>query len=222
MHCPVCAAVAAAFMCVEARDYWHCPRCAAVFLEPAQRPSPHEEAAHYRLHRNHPDDPAYRRFLDRLARPLLERLPPGSTGLDYGCGPGPALAAMLREAGHAVMLFDPQFHPQRDALDASYDFVTCSETAEHFHDPAAEFRRFDALLKPGGWLALMTGFLPDAAAFASWHYRRDPTHVVFYCEATFRHLAGQFGWHAAFPDANVVLMKKPGMKCNAGETQEAQ
>lgn len=95
--------------------------------------------------------------------------------------------------------------------------LTVSEWAERYRMLSTK-----ESAEPGRWLALMTGFLPDAAAFASWHYRRDPTHVVFYCEATFRHLAGQFGWHAAFPDANVVLMKKPGMKCNAGETQEAQ
>lgn len=209
MFCPVCAAVATAFMRVDARDYWRCPRCAAVFLAPAQRLSPDAEAAHYRLHHNDPDDAAYRQFLDRLAQPLLARITPASHGLDYGCGPGPALAAMLREAGHTVALFDPQFEPNLGVLNTRYDFVTCSETAEHFHDPAAEFRRFDALLKPGGWLALMTGFLPEADAFAKWHYRRDPTHVVFYAEATFRIIAQQWGWQCAFPARNVVLMQKP-------------
>ena len=40
--------------------------------------------------------------------PLLARLGPASHGLDYGCGPGPALATMLREEGHGVTDRAPQ------------------------------------------------------------------------------------------------------------------
>ena len=57
------------------------------------------------------NDAGYRRFLSKLADPLMARLAPGARGLDYGCGPGPALAAMLREAGHEVALYDPFFAP---------------------------------------------------------------------------------------------------------------
>mgnify|MGYP006188182119 CR=1 FL=1 len=35
---------------------------------------------------------------------LLARLAPRSSGLDYGCGPGPALAAMLREEMNSLGL----------------------------------------------------------------------------------------------------------------------
>ncbi|WP_382328301.1 class I SAM-dependent methyltransferase [Hydrogenophaga sp. UC242_50] len=144
----------------------------------------------------------------RCAAPLLQRLAPGCSGLDYGCGPGPVLADLLREAGHTVALYDPFFHPDTGALATPHDFITCTEVAEHFHDPAAEFRRLDALLRPGGWLALMTRFQTDDARFAQWHYRRDPTHVVFYREATLRWLARHHGWHCEVPGANVVLMQK--------------
>jgi len=47
------------------------------------------------------------------------------------------------------------FRPGSEALTRTCDFITCTEVAEHFHRPADEFRRLDALLKPGGWLALM-------------------------------------------------------------------
>ena len=108
------------------------------------------EHAFYRTHENDPDDPGYRRFLARLATPLLDRLPARSRGLDYGCGPGPALAAMLREAGHAVALYDALFFPDPSVFGARYDFIACSETVEHFHDPAGQFDRLGALLSPGG------------------------------------------------------------------------
>jgi cyclopropane fatty-acyl-phospholipid synthase-like methyltransferase len=205
----VCEAAAAQpFMQVQGRHYWRCPQCQATFLDPSQLPTAEREQAEYRLHDNDAAQAGYRRFLQQVAQPLLQRLPPGQHGLDYGCGPGPVLAGMLREAGHTVALYDPFFQPDRSVLDATYDFITCTEVAEHFHTPAAEFRRLDSLLKPGGWLALMTCFQTDDARFAQWHYRRDPTHVVFYREATLRYVAASLGWECEVPVTNVVLMRK--------------
>lgn len=210
LACPVCgSAEPRALMSVQQRDYWRCETCRATFLEPAQRLDAAAERAYYRLHDNDPHDSRYRRFLGRLAAPLLARLPAHSAGLDYGCGPGPALAAMLREAGHTVALYDPLFHPDHGALARRYDFITCSEVVEHFHAPAREFARLDALLAPDGWLAIMTCFQTDDARFARWHYRRDPTHVVFYRRETFEWLAAQFGWHCEIPVKDVVLLRKP-------------
>jgi cyclopropane fatty-acyl-phospholipid synthase-like methyltransferase len=207
--CPVCEAAAAQpFMQVQGRHYWRCPQCQATFLDPSQLPGAEREQAEYRLHDNDATQAGYRRFLQQVAQPLLQRLPPQQHGLDYGCGPGPLLAAMLREAGHSVALYDPFFQPDRSVLATTYDFITCTEVAEHFHTPAAEFRRLDSLLKPGGWLALMTCFQTDDARFAQWHYRRDPTHVVFYRESTLRYVAARLSWACEVPVANVVLMRK--------------
>ncbi|WP_066266886.1 class I SAM-dependent methyltransferase [Hydrogenophaga palleronii] len=210
MRCPVCEGPdGRPFQVVGDRAYGRCTRCEATFLFPEQRPSLEAERAEYALHQNTDGDVGYRAFLARLATPLLQRLAPAQHGLDFGCGPGPVLAAMLREAGHTVALYDPLFHPDGAALGTTYDFITCTEVTEHFHEPAAEFRRLDALLRPGGWLALMTRFQTDDARFAHWHYRRDPTHVVFYRETTLRWLAHHHGWQAEVPCPNVVLMHKP-------------
>lgn len=179
------------------------------FLDPCQRPQPKDEHAEYLRHENDPGDPGYRKFLSRLAAPLLDQLAPGLQGLDYGCGPGPALAAMLCEAGHSMALFDPFFQPDQQPLTETYDFITCTEVAEHFHRPAQEFDRLDAMLRPGGWLGVMTCFQTDDARFANWHYRKDPTHVVFYRETTFRIIAAQRGWTCEIPVKDVVLMQKP-------------
>lgn len=209
MRCVVCEDGACRFFLTAAgRDYWRCETCQATFLDPALLPSREAELAQYSLHQNEIGDAGYRAFLERVATPLLQRLPPARCGLDYGCGPGPALAAMLREAGHAVTLFDPFFQPDTAALSGEYDFITCTGMAEHFHHPADEFRKLDGLLKPGGWLALMTTFQAEDTTFSDWHYRRDPTHVVFYREATLKHVAERFGWRCEFPVANVALMYK--------------
>ncbi|MEE4609295.1 MAG: class I SAM-dependent methyltransferase [Desulfobacteraceae bacterium] len=209
-QCIVCGLSSAGFFLeVNGARYARCGVCQATFLDPAQRLSIAAEHAAYRLHRNDPGSAGYRRFLAKLVVPLLERLPPEAKGLDYGCGPGPALAGMLREAGHRVIMFDPLFFPAREPLEDVYDFIVCTETIEHFHRPAEEFARLDRMLRPGGWLALMTCFQTDDHRFATWHYRRDPTHVVFYREATLRHIARRFGWRCDIPVKDVALMRKP-------------
>jgi len=207
--CPLCAATATFLATLDGNAYFRCPTCEVRFLDPERRPSADAERAHYLHHQNDPDDPRYRRFLSKLADPLLARLPPGARGLDYGCGPGSALAAMLREAGHEMALYDPDFAPDPAPLEASYDFVTCTEVAEHFHHPEREFERFRRLVRPGGWLAVMTCFQTDDAAFATWHYRRDPTHVLFYRDHTFRHLATAWGWACDIPVKDVALLQRP-------------
>lgn len=208
--CPLCRSESPEpFLTVDGRNYWRCAACEARFLDATQYPVAEEEFAQYLHHQNDPNDPRYRRFLSKLADPLLARLSPQSRGLDFGCGPGPALAAMLREAGHDVALYDPFFAADPASLSEVYDFVTCTETAEHFHHPHDEFARLRGLVKEGGWLALMTCFQTDDARFEDWHYRQDRTHVVFYREATFRYLAQSWGWTCEAPVKDVVLMQRP-------------
>lgn len=108
-----------------------------------------------------------------------------------------------------MTLYDPLFFNDALALETHYDFITCTEVVEHFHNPFGEFERLDKLLKPGGVLAVMTRFQTDDAAFANWHYRRDPTHVVFYREATFQTIAQKHHWQCEFVCANVVFLLKP-------------
>ncbi|HUS95773.1 MAG TPA: class I SAM-dependent methyltransferase [Hyphomicrobiaceae bacterium] len=209
--CPVCRQPEALyFMAVDGLEYWRCQQCEARFLDPRYLPDAAMEHAHYLHHENDPGDLDYRRFLSRLSEPLLARLGAGPlSGLDYGCGPGPALAGMLGEAGHKMAVYDPFFAPDEGPLSETYDFITCTEAAEHFHTPAAEFDRFDAMLCPGGWLGVMTCFQTDDDRFARWHYRADPTHVVFYRAETFRFIASARGWACEVPAKDIVLMRKP-------------
>lgn len=207
--CPVCRSdQTRIFDVLDGKTYHRCEACQATFLDPRAFLKRDAEYAHYCTHENDVDDAGYQNFLARLVEPLIARLPPQQTGLDYGCGPGPALAAMLKEAGHSVHLFDPFFADRPDVLDRSYNFITCTEVVEHFHDPAREFDRLFGLLKPGGVLAVMTMFQPDDAEFATWHYRNDPTHVVFYNKQTFEYLAQQRGLAFESPTKDIVFLRK--------------
>jgi hypothetical protein len=208
--CPLCLADALAPHAeVQGRHYVRCEACALVHLTPEDRLPPEAERAHYGTHENDPADPGYRAFLVRLANPLAQRLPPGAEGLDYGSGPGPTLSALLAERGFPTAIYDPFFAPDEAALRRTYDFVTCTETAEHFFAPRAEFERLDGLLRPGGWLGVMTEWRDEARPFAQWRYARDPTHACFYAPETMAWIARHFGWALETPARNVALFRKP-------------
>lgn len=204
--CPLCGGSGTRhFASVSSGCYGRCDGCGLVFQHPDQRPDVLAEHAVYQTHDNRPDDPGYRRFLARLADVLIPELEPGAQGLDYGAGPGPALAAMLAEVGFPTAVYDPFFAPDTAVLARRYDFIVCTETAEHFHHPGREFECLADMLEPGGRLGLMTRLLEPGTDFAAWHYHRDPTHVSFYCEASLAWLARRHGWHWRRFGADVVL-----------------
>ena len=207
---PICTSASEHFAQADGKAYFRCDLCEARFLDPGSHPATQDEYSHYLHHENDVNDPRYRKFLSKLATPLLEELPARAKGLDYGCGPGPALAVMLTEAGHAMAIYDPFFADDHEALTTTYDFITCTEVIEHFHDPMREFSRLDAMLRPGGVLGLMTCFQTEDSRFAEWHYRKDPTHVVFYRDSTLRWIARKFGWKIKVPAKDVAIMFKTG------------
>jgi SAM-dependent methyltransferase len=208
-RCPLCGSTGLALFHIDdRRPYQRCPRCLLVSVPEAFHLSPEEERAEYERHENRIDDPGYRRFLMRAAEPLLARLPGPGTGLDFGCGPGPALAAMLRERGHSVTLFDPFFAPAPDWDRAVYDFITATEVVEHLAQPGAELERLWSLLREGGLLVVMTKLVRTAESFAGWHYRRDPTHIVFFSRATWRWWARQKGAALEFVGDDVIVLRR--------------
>lgn len=206
--CPLCTDTAPHLHTDRTRAYYHCPNCALIFADPASHLDAQAEKAIYDQHENDPADARYRQFLNRLAAPLLEKLQADMHGLDYGCGPGPTLSVMLEEAGMRVCHYDPIYAPDTQVLARQYDFVTCSEVVEHFHHPLRDWTQLVGLLRTGGWLGVMTSFVPPADEFATWHYKNDPTHVSFYAPRTIDWLAQCFDLHAESMADNVVLLRK--------------
>jgi len=209
MICNLCRSNAvSSFKTSDGRTYWSCSVCRCKYLDKSHLIDPQEEQQRYLEHKNYIKDKEYRSFLSKLSNPLKEKIPIGAQGLDFGCGTGPALADMLAEEGFKVSLYDPFFYPDKSVLSKQYDFITCTETAEHFHDPFKEFNTLNNLLKPRGWLGVMTSFLTEDDMFESWHYRRDPTHVTFYCEETFQVIASQRNWKCEIKSKDIVLLQK--------------
>lgn len=116
---------------------------------------------------------------------------------------------MLAEAGHPTADYDPNFRPDPAVLARTWDFITCTEVVEHLHSPGEVFARLDALLKPGGFLAIMTERLTPEQDFVGWRYRRQPSHVVFYSDQTIDWIAYRFGWRVGLHGPLVALFEKP-------------
>ena len=83
-------------------SYWACSSCKAIFLDEQFRVDEKEEKERYLNHENDINDLGYREFLSRLSNPLKEKLKPDAKGLDFGCGPGPALADILIKEGYQI------------------------------------------------------------------------------------------------------------------------
>ena len=208
-YCPLCNFCDARFFARDRRrSYLRCQRCALVWVPAEYHLDREAEKREYDKHENHIEDAGYRQFLRRVFEPLIARLAPGAKGLDFGCGPGPALASMLEEAGFAVSLYDSFYFPDRRVLQSSHDFISATEVVEHLHHPGRELEQLWRLLNPGGVLAVMTKLVIDAQAFESWHYKNDPTHVVFFSRETWRWWAGEQGAELEFHGQDVMLMQK--------------
>jgi len=191
----------------RSRIYCRCTNCFLIYVPSKFHLSLQEEKSRYDLHRNDSSDPEYRKFLGRLFDPLIERLPQGAKGLDYGSGPGPTLSLMLGEAGFSTEVYDPFFADDINLLRKTYDFLTCTETVEHFHHPDREFELFLKLVRKNGWIGIMTQMIENDSKFPEWHYIRDDTHVCFYSKTTFEWIAKRYDLTAHFIGNSVVLLR---------------
>ena len=227
--CPLCANGATErFYCDRKREFFQCLECDLVFVPPEFRLSPEAEKARYDFHQQSLTDSGYRDFLNRLFQPLTRalrerprecgavtegngktKLSPGARGLDFGCGQEPTLSVLFKEAGCACDNYDLHFANDPAVLEKQYDFLTCSETMEHFSRPHEEFERFLKLVKPGGWIGIMTQLRDSAPPFEKWFYKDDATHVCFFSRKTFQWLEKQCGLHAEFHPNGVVLFQIP-------------
>ncbi|MGD9612009.1 MAG: class I SAM-dependent methyltransferase [Kiritimatiellia bacterium] len=191
--CPLCGAPGPFETAVDIRKRRNrvCGQCRLIFAEAAVLPAPEAEKQRYAKHWNGPEDAGYVAFLKQALAPALPFLKPEMRGLDYGCGHTPVLHLLLAEAGLRCENYDPFFYPKWPT--GTFDFLFATEVVEHFHQPAAEWPRMLALLKPGGILTVMTAPWTDREAFRTWGYASDETHVVFYHRQTLDWIFARFG-----------------------------
>ncbi len=208
MNCPLCLQTDPVVFHIDTfRTYYRCPHCLLIFVDSKYLPSSKEEKDRYQLHNNDSDEQGYVEFLYTFIRPLNKRITKKSKGLDYGSGPTPVLANLLSAEGYTISIFDPFFAGDTKVLSKKYDYLTCVETAEHFHRPAQDWKTMIQLVKKGGWLGVKTTMYSEHINFSSWHYKRDNTHVCFYAQETFRWIAKKYALEMHVEDESTVFFK---------------
>lgn len=195
-------------------DYYFCNYCKFIFIDAVHIVDPEEEVAVYQQHNNTMENERYvNMFEDFIKKGIDPYLSQTGKALDFGCGPGPVLATLLKRKGFDVDIYDPYFAPQKIYLNKEYDLITATEVFEHLRYPYEATTLLTEHLKDGGILAIMTLFHPggDAKAFNNWWYRRDPTHISFYTLETFKVLASLLGLEVLFYDEkNICILTKGG------------
>ncbi len=196
LRCPLCTSEGSLLHTHQGRLYYLCSGCASVCMHPSSMLTAGEEQRRYELHNNDVDDPRYQKFVSPLVNLAAETCSPEQTGLDFGCGPGPVAAKLLRDAGYDIQLFDPFFHNDKQALEKTYHYIICCEVIEHFHNPRASFSLLRSLLKPGGNLFCRTSLFTDTIDFPTWYYKNDETHTFFYSPESVHYIAREFNFSA--------------------------
>ena len=197
----------------DGRIHFLCGECLLINTEARYFLSKEEEKKRYLLHENSPQDKGYLNFLMQAVSPALRFLTKGMNGLDYGCGPGPAISVLLEERGYDCQNYDPFFF--KDTPQKKPGFIFATEVIEHFFFPAEELGKLKELLEPGGILVLMTQRWKEKDTFSTWYYARDDSHVSFYHTKTFDFIAETFGLEKLFDDGErVVIFKKPACTCS--------
>lgn len=160
------------------------------------------EYDHYAKHDNSFENKGYvnmfERFIDKTKDYIV------GDCLEYGCGPGPVLAELLKQQGHFVKTYDKYFDHDDDYDNYMYDTVTMTEVIEHFDEPMEELKKIKDLLKPNGRLIIQTMFIQEP--FFDWWYRRDYTHISFFNEEVFKLIAELLGFNILYTDNSSIIV----------------
>ncbi len=207
--CPLCHSFTTKTSTLKnGKTYHHCLDCDFTHLDTKFHLSPEDEKLRYDQHQNTIENLEYAQTFERFIKTIEAQLSPESRILDYGCGPNPVLAEMLKAHGIETDIYDPYYFPTKPQAE-SYDLITSTEVFEHLREPLITLEHLLKLLKPKGYLAIMTKFLCPIEEFTSWRYKDDTTHIAFYSPKTFKLLAQKLDLELlSHNNQDIVVLRK--------------
>ena len=204
--CPLCNSSSTPYYLHIIRQFLQCGNCLSVFLHPKDHLSQEAEKYHYLQHNNDPEDARYQQFLSPVVNAVLRDFGPEHEGLDFGSGTGSPIMKLLTDAKYNISEYDLFFHNYPELLQNRYNYITCSETAEHFKEPHKEFRQLRNLLKPGGKLYVYTDRFDPDRDFGTWYYKTDATHVFLYHARAFEWIMSEFNFSRLEFDGRLAVL----------------
>ncbi len=205
--CMLCGGTAHNFYSHRQREFLQCLVCSSVFLHAKNYLSQQQEQSHYETHNNNPEDTGYKQFVSPITNAVLKDFTKDAKGLDFGSGTGSPIVKILSDNEYNINQYDIFFHNKEEMLQKQYDYITCSEVAEHFKEPYKEFKLLRSLLLPQGKLYLMTELFDENMDFGSWYYKNDPTHVFLYHPIAFEWIKNEFGFKKLTINKRLVILE---------------
>ncbi len=192
--------------------YHHCSNCDFIFMDQSHILESGEEFKRYENHNNSVDDPVYTAYFDKFIAYTLDGIKKPEYFLDYGSGPEPVLATVLKKHGYKVDIYDKYFSPEKIYTGKTYDMILSTEVFEHIWDPMPVLIELEKHIGEKGYLAIMTNFhTAKKFEFARWWYIQDPTHISFYSPKTFEWIAGKLQFDIVKNnDKNIIVFQKRG------------
>lgn len=192
MVCPLCNSTTTIFCEKPKHLFYKCTNCDGIFRPRDTFLTVEEEKEHYEKHNNDVFDERYQNFVSPIVNAVLQDFSAEAKGLDFGSGTGPVIAKMLTDKGYQVHNYDLFFANDVSLLNQKYDYVSCCEVMEHFHQPYKEFELLKSLLLPKGKLYCKTEVFNNQKPFENWYYKDDFTHVFIYQLKTLEWLKNEF------------------------------
>ena len=192
-------------------ETYHCGSCEFIFKDEQAIISLEKELKVYEQHNNSEENLGYvamfQDFMDKTFAPYTKNI---QTVLDFGSGPNPILANMLKKSEFDVEHYDKFFAPKKVYENKKYDLITSTEVIEHISDIHEVMKLFSEHLNPQGYLAIMTQFHSNEKEdYLKWWYRRDPTHISFFRPKTFEVLANFYDLVLLYSnDKKLILLQK--------------
>lgn len=142
-------------------------------------------------------------FLNRLKK-FKNKITKNGRVLDVGCALGDCLIQAKKLGWINVLGIDPSAYAIKTAKSRglsvkqgtlktvnfennSFDLVLSQDQIEHITDPVPELKRMAKILKPGGWLFLVT---PDTSGFWAkilgrfWYHYKPGEHITYFSKKT--------------------------------------
>ncbi len=210
MKCKICSNIVTTIKdSKQGKAYDFCQNCQSIILKKSFFVNKAQEIAQYENHNNNFESLGYvKMFEDFLDFFWDDSVKQKQNALDFGSGPGPVLAQILKNRGLNVDIYDKYYQPIEVFRNKKYDIITSTEVFEHLQNPYRVLSLFKKHLKKNGLIAIMTLFHNNKEEkFLKWWYRRDPTHITFYTPKTFEVLADMCGLQVIkHDDKRVVIL----------------
>lgn len=168
------------------QSYFYCENCEFIALNDSFMVSLEREKAQYENHHNSLENSGYVQMFENFLDFFWQNFTCKDTDvLDFGSGPTPVLAHLVKKRGATVDIYDKFYQPIMPPQTKKYDLITSTEVFEHLENPIETLTLLARYLKPNGHIAIMTLFHTNQKeVFLHWWYRRDPTHISFYTPKT--------------------------------------